>query len=198
MRRGSEALVNPLAIMLRPGTSYARLAAGEGSGGMRVLLRGPLFIALAIACSISILTRGYLAPPLIASSMVSWSFVPLAGIAGLAAVWRSRRREIPFAAAVDLFFVGYAPTLLWLVAFAVFWASFGSRVPPVFFYWEVSAAIVGAWSAYIDFQFFRNVPRMERPLLSLVIHRTIAWTLFIAVFGGYSFIPGIVEEFGFR
>jgi hypothetical protein len=184
--------------MLRPSSTYARIAAEPMENGAVVLLRGPLFVALAVACSISFLTRGYLAPGLITSEAFAWSFVPLAEIAGVAAVWRARRSNVSFAQAMDLFFAGHAPWLLWLVASVVFWRSGDTRSSAVFSAWVLSIVPIAAWSGYIDFQFFRQVTGMKNPGRYLVLQRVIGWTLFISVFGGVSLWPGLIEELGLR
>jgi hypothetical protein len=161
-----------------------------------VFLRRPLLVALVMSCSISLLTRGYLAPGLVASGIIAWSFVPLAEIAGLFAVLRGRPS---FSRDVDLFFAGHAPWLLWVFAFCVFYASVASAQPEsVARIWFGSLILIALWSAYIDFGFFRNVAGVERPGWSLLAQRAVSWTLFFAVFGGVSFWPGLVEELGLR
>ena len=182
--------------MIRPGPAFAHLAAEPVRACAWLLLRGPLFVALAFACSISVLTRGYLAPGLVASEVIAWSFVPLAGMGGLAVVWRARRRDVSFAQASDLFFAGHAPWLLWLVASAVFWASVRPPPPAVFSIWAASMTLVAAWSAWIDLHFFRHIFGMKAPGRYLLVQRTIAWALFVAVFGGVSSWPGLLEELG--
>jgi len=184
--------------MLRPGSTYAGAAAATSDGGWWILLRGPLSIALAIACLISILTRGYLAPGLVAGGVIAWSFVPLAEVAGLAVVWRGRRSEITFATAVDLFFAGHAPLLLWLLASVIFWHSVDPQPPEIFRAWGLSLVPITAWSGYVDFQFLRHVAGMKRPGWCLFVQRAVCWTLFVAVFGGVSLWPGLLEELGVR
>jgi hypothetical protein len=184
--------------MLRPGSAYAQLTAEPKSVGRWTLLRGPLFVALTTACSISFLTRGYMAPGLIASGVLAWSFVPIAEIAGLAVVWPAARPKVSFAQAIDLFFAGHAQRLLWLAAFAVFWSSFDPHPSVAFSAWALSIIPIAAWSLYIDFHFFRHVCGMKTPGWYLLVQRAVAWTLFILVFGGVSLWPGVIEELGLK
>ena len=49
--------------------------------------------------------------------------------------------------------------------------------PAAFTFWEASAAIVLLWSGWIDYRFFGSVQK-------LALHRTVSWTLFVAIFAG--------------
>src|SRR2546426_10870999 len=78
-------------------------------------LRKPAVLAFVLGCTVSIVASGRLSLRLIADGAVSFAFVPLVEMGALAAVYRAGRRPISFARAVDLFFAGNAPWLLWLV-----------------------------------------------------------------------------------
>ena len=169
--------------MLRPARAWLRLAklAEERSPAPRLLwMRRPLVVALVFGCMVSLITSGRLTLRLSAPAAVYFSFVPLCEIAGLMAV-TSGRRMFSIARTIDLYFAGHAPWLLWLTGFAALWAF----VSPVeLFNWahrsrafDLTAAIAAAWSAYIDFWFFRNVLRKShaRAACSLVLQRLICW-----------------------
>jgi hypothetical protein len=143
----------------------------------------------------SLLTRGHLAPGLIASGVIAWSFVPLAEIAGLLVVLRAGNRTVPFPRAVDLFFAGHAPWLLWMVAFSMFWASVSSVQPrAVIWIWEFSMVLIAIWSGYIDFYFFREVAGARKPGLLLFVQRAVSWALFFVIVGGGALWPGLLEQ----
>jgi hypothetical protein len=68
----------------------------------------------------------------------------------------------------------------------------------VFLIWASTALVVIAWSAYLDFQFFRRVAATTSPGLYLVVQRAVSWSLIVLVFGGVSFWPGLLEEIGIK
>jgi hypothetical protein len=150
-----------------------------------------LLFALIFGCAVSLLTSGRLTARLVVPGAVYWSFVPLIEIAALAAVCRSKLRSISLARAVDLFFSGFSPWLLWLAGFAAIW----SWLDPIqAFAWtntvwiRGSAVAVLAWSCYIDYCFFRWVLE-ARPAVAaraLLGHRLISWTGWLACFLGSS------------
>jgi hypothetical protein len=71
-------------------------------------VRRPLLVAFVLGCSVSLMTSGRVTLRLAGPATVHWSFVPLAGIAGLAVV--SGRRL--HAETIDEFFHGYLPWML--------------------------------------------------------------------------------------
>ena len=83
-----------------------------------IAVRRPLLVAFVLGCSVSLMTSGRVTLRLAGPATVYWSFVPLAGIAGLAAV--SGRRL--HAETIDEFFHGYLPWMLLIIAFAALWA----------------------------------------------------------------------------
>ncbi len=130
----------------------------------------------------ALITSSRLTLRLVAPATIYWSFVPLLEIVSLAAVTWHKRRIISLTRSVDLFFMGHAPWSLWLIAFAAVWAF----VPPIQVFawtakgwiWYDSALIVAAWSAYIDFWFFRCVLE-ETPVTAgrdLLLQRLICWS----------------------
>jgi hypothetical protein len=81
-----------------------------------VLARRPLLLALVLGFAISLIVSGRFTVRLIADGALSFAFVPLAELAGLALVYYLGRRVLPFAQAVDRFFSGNTAWLWWLLA----------------------------------------------------------------------------------
>ena len=144
-------------------------------------LRRPLFVAFVLGCTISLITSGRLTLRLLVPATIYSSCVPLFEIASLAAVYGSKRRLIPLPRAIGLFFMGHGPWSLWLIGFAATWAF----VPAVQVYswsatpwiWLSSALPAMAWSAYIDFCFFRtsfNVTPAQA-VRHLLLQRLLCW-----------------------
>jgi len=150
----------------------------------------------------SLITSSGLTLRLAGPAAIYWSFVPLAEIAGLAAVCWPGRRTRPLSRMLDLFFAGHAPWLFWLIGLCAIW----SFVPTIQAFaltriWLYGAgAIAVVWSAYIDFRFFRfvmgrNAARAARDLL---LQRLVSWTLIIGIFGGPAIPPEIAARLGAR
>lgn len=176
-------------VLLGPVSAFRDLAQNQRGGGW-VLVRRPLLLVFVLGCGVSLLASGRVSARLIADGAVSFAFVPLFEIGALAAVCRRGPRRIPFAHAVDLFFTGNAPWLAWLLAVAALacvltpvqlprwttpprlWLVLGPLVPVI------------AWSAYIDFRFFREV--LQRPARRAVgdvlLQRAIAWPCALSYF----------------
>jgi hypothetical protein len=126
-------------------------------------------------------------------------FLPLLLVAALALV---RDRKFPFTLAIDLFFTGHVPWSLWIIALASVWAF----TPPVQAYqwlayrwvWYCAAGAAFVWSCYIDFWFLRRV--FDRTPLQavrdLVVLRSVAWTIGMAVFVGAAGWQVIATRFG--
>jgi hypothetical protein len=158
-------------------------------------LRKPVLLAFVLGCTVSIVASGRLSVRLITDGAVSFAFLPLVEMAALAAVYRTGRRPISFARAVDLFFAGNTPWLLWLVGVA----TLSCLVPPKQVApWPVwiAAALavpVAVWSAYLDFHFFRAA--LGRPaggaVRAVVLQRAMAWpaaTLYFLGIAIWSYI----------
>ena len=81
-----------------------------------LLARRPLLLALVLGFGISLIVSGRFTVRLIADGALSFAFVPLAELAGLALVYYLGRQVLPFAQAVDRFFAGNTAWLWWLLA----------------------------------------------------------------------------------
>jgi len=152
--------------------------------------RRPLLVTLLLGCAISLMTAGSLELRLVVSAGLTWTFVPLLEITSLALVWSWHRPPVALARSVDLFFTGNAPWSLWLIGSGLFWATFPQLVPfrPVAYCWFGSAAVVIAWSAWLDFCFWRIAMKRKLPdaIRDLVLQRVLAWAPGVLIFGAAS------------
>ncbi len=158
--------------MLRPKQAFAKLPVADGRW---LYWRRPLLMVLILCSGISLLTTGRFSLPLVGSTAIYWSFLPLVEIAGLAAA----QRRWPEARMVDRFFMGHGPWLLFIIAFAAYCSSPTGAVgtPAMFTFWGTIAVAVLLWSCWIDYRFFASVGK-------LLLHRAVSWSLFAAIFAG--------------
>jgi len=167
-------------------------------------LRRPLLLAFVFGCAVSALASGRFSARLIADGAVSFAFVPAIELVAFALVYGTgTRQRLPFARVVDLFFTGNTPWLLWLAGLATVGClvsprHIGSWILPI----GLSMLVPIAWSASIDFHFFREVTNRpaREAIRDLVLHRTLAWTSGAAYFFGIVIwsetLPAIVRWAG--
>jgi hypothetical protein len=149
-----------------------------------IAVRRPLLVAFVLGCSVSLMTSGRVTLRLAGPATVYWSFVPLAGIAGLAVV--SGRRL--HAETIDEFFRGYLPWMLLIVAFAALWAfipapvAFARTDDPLV--WEGLAVVPLVWSSRTDLHFFERMFGCNRreAVRYLLVHRLVSWPIALAIF----------------
>jgi hypothetical protein len=120
----------------------------------------------------------------------------------IAAVALLRKRTIPFAAAVDLYFTGNGPGLLWLIALAAEWAL----IPTATAYewmryqwaWYSFGIFVLIWSAYIDYRFLRLILDRTRgqAVRDLLMIRAVTWIPGLALFLGASAYQVLLSGLG--
>jgi hypothetical protein len=159
-------------VMLRPKQAFAE---PQLESGRWLYWRRPLLLLLILCSGISLLVTGRFSMHVTGSTALYWSLLPLVEIAGLAAV----QRGWPEARAVDRFFMGHGPWLLFIIAFAAYGSSEAGAVgtPAGFTFWETAAVAVLLWSGWIDYRFFASVKK-------LALQRAVSWTLFAAIFAG--------------
>ena len=182
-------------VLVRPAATFRELAQ-EREDGMWVLVRRPLLLVLVIGCVVALQAGGRLSVRLIADGILSFAFAPLFEIVSLAIIARFGRRPLPFARLSDLFFVGNAPWLLWMFAFAAircFQTRMQATALPTPLFWGLLGSIVpfAIWTACIDFHFFRQVLQRSRRRAAgdLILERAIAWSCGIAYFLGHALWP---------
>lgn len=187
-------------VMLNPAAAYRFLASEPHRGSIWLVLRRLLFVAFVLGCTISLLTAQALSLRLVGSATIYWSFVPVVETLALAAVGWNGRRVVSFSRAVDLFFTGHGPWLLWLIGLSAIWCFFlpaqAFSLTRAWLYGATSLVLI--WSAYIDFCFFRFVfgRNRTRAARDLLFHRSISWSLIIAIFGGPAIAPDIAARLG--
>lgn len=184
-------------VLVDPASVFHELA-GDRRPGPWVLLRRPLLLAFAFGCVVSMQASGRFTVRLIADGMISFAFVPVFEAMAVGAVFRRHPHAIPFARAVDMFFMGNAPWLLWLIGFA---SLRGVETPiratamttPLELTVLATLVPVALWSAWIDLQYFRAVlPRTAGAFRDLLLQRAIAWPCAIGYFIGVAIWPEIV------
>ena len=171
----------------RPATTYQDLAQDPGGAGKSILLRRPLFLALFLACMVSLIASQRLTLRLLVTGTINMSFIPLVEILGLRAVWQ-RERGLSFSRAVDYFFMGHGPWIGWLLAYALIWAL---ASPDHAFFWTAprylwpTFVLAILWSGFIDYCFYRRMFYRNRgeAAVDLLLQRAISWTLGILIFG---------------
>jgi hypothetical protein len=162
-----------------------------------VAVRRPLTFLFVCGCVVSMWASGRLSVRLIADGMVSFAFLPLFQLLAFATVFRRAPRRLRFADAADRFFAGNTPWLWWLVAFAALrclLTPLQAGAPPQLLVDFVKATLVGvlAWSAYVDYRFFREVLLAPDSARDVILQRAIAWTSGAVYFFGIAVWPVIV------
>jgi hypothetical protein len=188
-------------VLVRPARAFEALAAQPEAPGLWVMVRRPLFLALAFGCLASMVTSGGVTARLALSVPIYWSFLPVTEILALLAVTATRREAVSRSTAVDLYFTGHAAWMLYLLAVGLMLSS-----APASMVWQLltSVVLLGlglviAWSAYVDYWFFRTVfaasPR--RAIRDTALVRLITWPIVCIVFAIPVSTPwGIVREIG--
>ena len=114
-------LSDEVLVMFRPVETYRDMTTKVDDVGFWLLLRRPLFFLLILGATVSFTTSGQLIAPLFLGSAIVWSFAPvlqMLGVSGFVSVFARDRLNI--FRAVDLFFAGLGPWLLWMLGVAGF------------------------------------------------------------------------------
>lgn len=153
-------------------------------------VRRPIFVAFALACGVTLMASEPFDPRLVASNMLGWAFVPLCEALTFAAVVWNTRKRIAVSRALDLYFTGHAPWLLWFTALSFAWSLQRPHRAPnfMFSYFPLLAAgtlLVMAWSCYVDFCCLRFALGRSplRALRDLAVQRLTSWSLILIIFG---------------
>jgi hypothetical protein len=189
-------------ILFRPAAVFRELKgeSTEKSGQHGGWWRGPVGLVVALGCCVSAAVSGRFSIRLIVDGALSFAFVPLLGMVALWVTERRRARRLPFRSAVELFFLGYGPWLVWILAVAAVSIAVPSRkLVPWVLPLELSLVVVLFWSLYIDFHFFREVQQRSTAgaLGDLALHRLISWIGFVAYFvglGAWSVVAPLFEQ----
>jgi len=190
-------------VLVRPARAF-RVLADAAAGTHRhssiwIAARRPLFLTLVLGSVASLVGASVATVRLIAPTAVYWSFVPAAEILALAIVLWRRRGAHRLPHLIDAFFAGHAAWTLFLL---IVGATMAVASPQHWWFLITRPAIGGlvlvtAWSAYVDFCFFRHVcgAGATRAIGDLALHRFIAWTLIFWVFAVPEPTPfGVFQE----
>lgn len=172
--------------------------AARESQGRGTAWRRPVALLVAFGALVSVLASGRLSVRLILDGAVSFAFVVAIEIAALAIASRtglSGRRDsggpapAPFAREIDVFFIGNAPWLLWMIAAGALFSVVPPRAFGSWFRFAFAGCLVPAvWSAWIDFHFFRDV--LRRPprgaWRAVLVNRAVGWVATIGIFLGIA------------
>ena len=183
----AQSLSSDLAVALAPASAWPRVARIPSTH--RWLAR-PLFALFLYGCAASLLMSGRVTLRLVPAAMLQAIYVPLLQMAALAVVCRG---TLPLRRAVDLFYAGHAPVSLLLLAFASAWGfapsgeAYGQMA---LWFWAMVLAL--AWSAYVDYHFFRSVAGRGAggAVRAVLLHRLLWWIPALAIFVG----PGAWQE----
>ncbi len=164
-------------------------------------VRRPIFVAFSLACGVTLMAAEPFDPRLVASSMIGWAFVPVCeALTLVAVVWHTRKR-IAISRAIDLYFTGHAPWLLWFIALSLDWSLQPAHFAPSFMFYRFRFLAAGtllamAWSCYIDYCCLRVALARTplRALRDLALQRATSWTLIIFIFGWGSPFAGLVDR----
>lgn len=169
------ALSDEVRVMMEPLATYRRLAAEAPPPAptLRVLLRRPALAALVIGGAVALTATGGATARALATTTICWSFVPgLQLIVAAALIALVRRPGLRLTSALDLFFVGQGPWLLWVLGVAA-WAlvafqSGGHAVPHLRSLLAL-ALIPAVWTWFILLAFCQAVLGLDR-------RRALGWT----------------------
>jgi hypothetical protein len=172
-----------IAVLFSPAANWPRIAKLPAQGHW---LSKPLFALFVFGCAASLMASGRVTLRLALPAMLYGAFAPVLQIVALRAL---DRRAVPFRRLVDLFFTGHAATSLVLLAFATAWVwSSPLAMYSRFQIWRLAGMALLAWSAYVDFRFFRAVAgrTVVQAARDLMAHRILWGIPAMAIFAGPS------------
>ncbi len=175
-------------IMLHPLITYRQLARRADNSEFRLLLRRPLLVALVFSAFVSFTVSGRLTILLLIEGAVFWSFVPVLQMLLMAGIVSAfARGRMPMPKALDLFFMGYGPCQLWMLAIAGSCLFFPLRqiyLWPVELGWILPVSLIGAWlwSNIISFAFLRGALNLTalKAALALLLYTALFWGIILS------------------
>ncbi len=188
-------------VAFQPRRAFQLLARQPLQQGAWLALRRPLFVAFALACGVTMMAAEPFDPRLVLSNVLGWSFVPVCEALALVAVAWPTRKRIALSSAIDLYFTGHAPWLLWFTALSFEWSLQPPHFAPSFMFYRFRFLAAGtlltmAWSCYVDYCCL-HIALARTPLRAvrdLVVQRVASWTLIIFIFGWGSPIAGLLDR----
>jgi hypothetical protein len=182
--------------MLRPALGFKRLVELPEAKTWNSLRR-PLLVGLMSGCMFSLWASQRLTLRHLVDGTLNGSLLLFGQFIAMAFVRRGT--TISYSRAIDLYFSGFGPWLVWMIGMSAVWAF----APMQAFVWAglrtilISVSLVVLWSAYIDFQFFRQVFKRSamRAAWDLLQHRVVSWLIFMVIFGSGA-SPDLLKLFG--
>jgi hypothetical protein len=161
-------------VMMKPRSAYEWLAARPPRPGLGRLLRRPALAVLVNGGAITLTSTGSASALALVTTTIAWSFVPALQLMIAAVLIALHRRPgLRLSAALDLFFAGQGPWLLWMLgvaAAALVAPRLGGHTIPRLSYILMFALVPLVWTWVIIFAFCRVV-------LALGRRRALGWTL---------------------
>jgi hypothetical protein len=192
------ALSDEVRVMMAPHSAYRRLAAEapsptSSSSALRLLARRPALAALVIGGAVALTSTGGATARAMITTTVCWSFVPgvqmmVAGV--LIALWR--RPGLRLCPALDLFFAGQGPWLLWtlgVAAAALAAFGLGGHTVPRLLYLLPLALVPFCWTTIIIFAFCREVLELDgrRAFIWTLLYESAIWGIAYLYAGAMTF-----------
>ncbi len=188
-------------VAIQPRRAFRSLAAQPMREGLWLAVRRPLFVAFALGCGVTMMAAEPFDPRLVASNMAGWAFVPILEALTFAAVVWNTRKSIAMSRAVDLYFTGHAPWLVWFTLMSFDWSLAPPHFAPSFMFYRfrflaTGTLLVMAWSCWLDYCCFRVALARSRlrALRDLAVQRAASWALIVFVFGWGSPLAGILDR----
>jgi hypothetical protein len=174
--------------MFRPVSTYRELSQAADDVRVWQVVRRPLFVALVVGSFVSITVSGRLTVSLVFDGMIFWSFLPiLQAILMSCIVVLFGHRRISTSKALDLFFMGHGPWLIWLLGIAATCLFFPVKqfyLWPIQWGWILPVSLLGAWiwSSVTNFAFLREALEVSklRAIALLVLYTLLLWGLVIS------------------
>lgn len=170
-------------VMLHPFRTYHQLASQPNDRGLWLLLRQALFVAFFLGTFISFTVSGRLTLPLILEGVIFWSFIPILQallVAGIVVVFA--RHQMSVSKAINLFFKGHGPFLLWTLAISggcLFFPIKQIYLWPVEWGWILPVTLLGVWlwSNVTTFGFLKGALNLKtsKAAALLLVYTAMLW-----------------------
>jgi hypothetical protein len=182
--RWAIAISDEVRVMMAPRSAYRRLATELPQSppfSLGLMVRRPALAALVIGGAVALTSTGGATVRALVTTTICWSFVPgvqMIVAAGLIALWR--RPGLRLCPAVDLFFAGQGPWLLWtlgVAAAALVAFGLGGHAVPHLFFLLLVALVPLVWTAIIIFAFCREVLELDgrRAFVWMLLYESAIW-----------------------
>lgn len=188
-------------IAVAPGKTYAALASDPAASNQ--LFARVALILLVFATIASAILTDRITIPLVATAVLTWSFVlVLQSMIGIVVILSATTRRIGVVRALDLWFASHLPYSLWLLLIAS-WIGLAETFPP--FVLVLSVVVPAIWTSLIAWAFCRVVLGVSSrgAQWRVALHQSMAWLcvmgyLVFASGGPTSLVTYLARQFGLR